>query len=598
MLSSADIRAARFTVTAFHEGYEIAEVDELLAATIGTLEQLEHGRTTFADGRPLLTPQNLLDARFTPTLNRSGYDVVEIDDLLDEIIATLTEYIARAQRGEPLNQPQDPAQIQLAERAAADAAAAPRAADDEPDLSFAPSPAGGTPVVDAAPAEDVPAGEDVTAGEVPAAEDPVDGWPADDAPTDDARAAGADTAWAAPQDAPALDGVDVAELGPDVGSELPDAPETSVHVVVTEGAEPAVGDGSAPAAADDDPAPATSDDAPAPAPSDDVPAPAAPLPWEIDAVDRAEPLVPQWAPVLAAPEQDGTEATPAEDSTAPAADEPAADPAPETATETVAATPAEAGDAQDAQDAQDAPTLASEGADVDVQDAPAGAATDAREADVHGSADAVVPEADLVAGEPAPDTTGLAWAPVDVDVDADAQATEDFPSAAVENIEDAENIGEVEYVEEVEAPFQPVPAEPQAPAAPPADPFALSAQQIAALQAVSFEGDPWTPVRTAEPEPELAPEPPATTAAVAAAAAAAAAAAPGAFAPSVATPTPVAAEPVGALDCQTFLRQLTYARATSVGAAKEGLTFVAADGSVLHAMNVSKSPTGLVVELG
>ncbi len=113
MLSSADVRSARFTATKFREGYEIPEVDQVLDAASDTLAHLERGETVKADGSPLLTPTDLLAARFTSTRLREGYDVVEVDDLLDEIITTLNTYIARAQRGEPLSpvsahEPEDP----------------------------------------------------------------------------------------------------------------------------------------------------------------------------------------------------------------------------------------------------------------------------------------------------------------------------------------------------------------------------------------------------------------------------------------------------------------------------------------------------------
>ena len=55
---------------------------------------------------------------------------------------------------------------------------------------------------------------------------------------------------------------------------------------------------------------------------------------------------------------------------------------------------------------------------------------------------------------------------------------------------------------------------------------------------------------------------------------------------------------VEGLDSQAFLRQLTYARATSVGDTKENLTFVLPDGTEMQAVRVNKSATGLVVELG
>lgn len=105
MLTAADVRAARFTATKFRSGYEMVEVDALLARAARTLDHLEQGLTVESDGTPLLTPDDLLHARFSPTELTEGYFVDEVDDLLDEIIATLNTYIGRASRGEPLVQP-------------------------------------------------------------------------------------------------------------------------------------------------------------------------------------------------------------------------------------------------------------------------------------------------------------------------------------------------------------------------------------------------------------------------------------------------------------------------------------------------------------
>lgn len=105
MLTAADVRAARFTATKFRAGYEMVEVDALLARAARTLDHLEQGLTVESDGTPLLTPDDLLHARFSPTELTEGYFVDEVDDLLDEIIATLNTYIGRASRGEPLVQP-------------------------------------------------------------------------------------------------------------------------------------------------------------------------------------------------------------------------------------------------------------------------------------------------------------------------------------------------------------------------------------------------------------------------------------------------------------------------------------------------------------
>ena len=68
-------------------------------------------------------------------------------------------------------------------------------------------------------------------------------------------------------------------------------------------------------------------------------------------------------------------------------------------------------------------------------------------------------------------------------------------------------------------------------------------------------------------------------------------------APAVAEQAPYVA-PAEALDSQGFLRQLTFARATSTGAAKDSITLVGPDGRVFSAVGVRKTPEGLVVDLG
>lgn len=88
MLTSTALRATRFHVTRFREGYDIAEVDELLERLATTLESLEAGRP---DPIPVTT-DDLLDARFTTTRMTAGYDVVEVDDLLDMGLEALRQH--------------------------------------------------------------------------------------------------------------------------------------------------------------------------------------------------------------------------------------------------------------------------------------------------------------------------------------------------------------------------------------------------------------------------------------------------------------------------------------------------------------------------
>ncbi|QIK82257.1 DivIVA domain-containing protein [Sanguibacter sp. HDW7] len=186
MLSAADVRSARFTATKFRSGYEITEVDELLARSVRTLEHLEQGLTVESDGTPLLTPNDLLTARFSPTELTEGYFVDEVDDLLDGIIDTLNTYIGRAERGEPLVQPDDAAGDDSGDAAAQ----APGEPADEAYVADAP--------LDEAPLDAVPA--DVA----PLDESSIPEEPVSDEPVADVFEA-ADLTASEPQDAPDAD---------------------------------------------------------------------------------------------------------------------------------------------------------------------------------------------------------------------------------------------------------------------------------------------------------------------------------------------------------------------------------------------------------
>lgn len=302
MLSSADVRSARFTATKFREGYEIPEVDQVLDAAADTLAHLERGQTVKADGSPLLTPNDLLAARFTTTRLREGYDVVEVDDLLDEIISTLNTYIARAQRGEPLT----PVSAHEA---------------DEPQAA----------VVDAAPAAEVsvpslatPAGvEDLggpaagPAAPVVEASDAVEPAPADAAPAEPAPADPELAATSVPDATPASPAEAAAPLAAAAAPAAVATPEPADAAPV----ETATDD----AARAEEPASAASEPAPsepvAESPSEPVVEPegsADPLPWVSSLAETAarhsDAFVPQWAPTGVQPEP---QAAPVDETPAP-----------------------------------------------------------------------------------------------------------------------------------------------------------------------------------------------------------------------------------------------------------------------------------------
>ena len=530
MLSSADVRSARFTATKFREGYEIPEVDQVLDAASDTLAHLERGETVKADGSPLLTPNDLLAARFTSTRLREGYDVVEVDDLLDEIITTLNTYIARAQRGEPLS---------------------PVSAHETEDPQ-APT------TTDVAPIEDA---QEAT-------------------PTSDTTPEPA-AAEASPLEAPA---------------EPAAAEPVAVEPVHVEEAAPAVS-----LATPAEPTPETPQ------------TPPATLPWASSLAETAarhsDAFVPQWAPTGVQEPQ--PETTTADETPAPVTpvDEPApaftptpaetpentapADELPAWATSSAAA-PEAAGDepVSDALASPEDPAGSSVPGAVD--DAPLEPATPAPT-----EAEAAADAPDTIAAEShawsAP--ASQPWTPP---ASSEWTATPSVLPAPGPIAADAFGVEEEAWAP-VTA-FEPITSEPPAP-----EESAPFASELPAREATQPE--PSAPV---EPEPEaFAPVEPATHAPVE----------PEPAPVEPATHAPVETEPapelatrrlamstietatapapaVEGLDSQAFLRQLTYARATSVGDTKENLTFVLPDGTEMQAVRVNKSATGLVVELG
>ena len=100
MISAHDVLNARFMPTKFREGYEMAEVDQFLDQIARTLGRLEAGYTSDADGGRLVAPDDVRNKQFVATKFRGGYDVDQVDDFLDKVQVTLTEYVARATRGE------------------------------------------------------------------------------------------------------------------------------------------------------------------------------------------------------------------------------------------------------------------------------------------------------------------------------------------------------------------------------------------------------------------------------------------------------------------------------------------------------------------
>jgi DivIVA domain-containing protein len=78
MLTSAAVLEARFTVTRFREGYDQDEVTAFLQRAQAALAAWERGT-----GAPGLTGDDVVNQRFTPTKFDNGFDQDEVDVFLD-----------------------------------------------------------------------------------------------------------------------------------------------------------------------------------------------------------------------------------------------------------------------------------------------------------------------------------------------------------------------------------------------------------------------------------------------------------------------------------------------------------------------------------
>lgn len=79
MLTPDDVTHARFRATKFREGYDLDEVDDYLDRIVATLRARqagEAGDVTLAD---------LDTVAFTATRFREGYEMADVDDFLDRV---------------------------------------------------------------------------------------------------------------------------------------------------------------------------------------------------------------------------------------------------------------------------------------------------------------------------------------------------------------------------------------------------------------------------------------------------------------------------------------------------------------------------------
>lgn len=90
MLTPEDVLNTSFTQTQFREGYEEREVDEFLDDVVASLRHLDGAGGSGGDApRRLLTADAVGAVRFTPTRYRRGYDMAEVDALLERVVAEL-----------------------------------------------------------------------------------------------------------------------------------------------------------------------------------------------------------------------------------------------------------------------------------------------------------------------------------------------------------------------------------------------------------------------------------------------------------------------------------------------------------------------------
>lgn len=89
-MRAQDVAGRRFAVTKWREGYDMEQVDALLERGASTLADLQRGR----DGAGHLTSEGVRSSRFSPTKLRQGYDQDEVDDFLDELAAELDSALA------------------------------------------------------------------------------------------------------------------------------------------------------------------------------------------------------------------------------------------------------------------------------------------------------------------------------------------------------------------------------------------------------------------------------------------------------------------------------------------------------------------------
>ncbi|WP_310796085.1 DivIVA domain-containing protein [Herbiconiux gentiana] len=91
-MNARDVQEKTFAGTKWREGYDIEEVDAMLARVAETLTAYEEGRA--APGQ-VLTGDEVVHQRFSQTKFRAGYDQDQVDDFLDRVAVALRELEGR-----------------------------------------------------------------------------------------------------------------------------------------------------------------------------------------------------------------------------------------------------------------------------------------------------------------------------------------------------------------------------------------------------------------------------------------------------------------------------------------------------------------------
>lgn len=103
-LTAEGVVAKRFQPTKFQQGYDQDEVDDLLDKTVREFQRLQdenerleqkkanpRSEPVFAT-EPILTPEQVVKQKFSPTKFREGYSQDQVDDFLDLIVLALRQW--------------------------------------------------------------------------------------------------------------------------------------------------------------------------------------------------------------------------------------------------------------------------------------------------------------------------------------------------------------------------------------------------------------------------------------------------------------------------------------------------------------------------